>query len=160
MTQPTNLIDPELDLVLERTIEATPERVWRAWTDPEQVRQWFAPAPWRVAECEIDLRPGGAFRTRMESPDGEGFDGAGCYLEVVERERLVWTDALSPGYRPAREPFFTVVLTIEPHGGGSRCVVRALHASPEQRRKHEEMGFQQGWGLCLDQLLEVVTREP
>ena len=158
MIRPTHSCNPELDLIIERTVEVAPERVWRAWTEPELVKQWFAPAPWQLVECEIDLCPGGAFRTKMESPDGETFDGAGCYLDVVEPERLVWTDALEPGFRPAPAPFFTVILTIEPYDVGTRYVVRALHADPEQRRKHEEMGFHQGWGTCLDQLLQVVMQ--
>lgn len=159
MSGPTDNIQPNLDLVLERTLEVGPQRVWKAWTDPEQVKQWFAPAPWTVTECEIDLRPGGMFRTRMEGPDGEGFDGTGCYLEVVEPRRLVFTDALTAGYRPAPESFFTVILTIEAHETGSRYVVRALHADPEQRQKHENMGFYQGWGTCLDQLEQVVAQQ-
>ncbi len=157
MIEPREGIDPELDLFLEGTIEATPERVWEAWTDPEQVKRWFAPAPWRVAECEINLRPGGLFRTRMERPDGESFDGLGCYLDVVKPSRLVFTDALTAGYRPSKESFFTVALTIEPHGAGTRYIVRALHADPESRRKHEDMGFYQGWRTCLDQLEQVVA---
>ena len=156
MIGPREHTDPDLDLVLDRTIEADPQRVWEAWTDPEQVKRWFAPAPWRVAECEIDLRPGGTFRTKMAGPNGEEFDGPGCYLEVIEARRLVFTDALTAGYRPAPEAFFTVILTIEPSEEGSRYVVRALHASREQRQKHEEMGFYEGWRKCLDQLEQVV----
>lgn len=95
--------DPRLDLVLERMVDVPPERVWKAWTEPEHLKERFTPAPWDTIECEIDLRPGGIFRTVMRSPEGREVDaGAGCYLEVVENERLVWTTALEPGYRPAR----------------------------------------------------------
>lgn len=85
--------NPELDLVLERVVDVPPEKVWAAWTEPEQVVKWFTPKPWQTVECQIDLRPGGIFRTVMRSPEGEDHDNVGCWLEVVENERLVWTDA-------------------------------------------------------------------
>jgi uncharacterized protein YndB with AHSA1/START domain len=150
------LHDPELDLVLDRVVDVPPELVWKAWTRAEHLRKWFAPAPWTVADCRIDLRPGGQFLTVMRSPDGEEFPGDGCILEVEENRRLVFTDALGPGYRPAREAFFTCVLTLEPEGSGTRYVARAMHRSPEDRERHEAMGFQDGWGTCLDQLVEMV----
>jgi uncharacterized protein YndB with AHSA1/START domain len=147
--------DPELDLVLERVINVPPELVWQAWTRPEHVKRWFAPAPWSVSECEIDLRPGGAFRTVMRSPEGEAHPGVGCFLEIVENRRLVFTDALEPGYRPAKEPFFTAVVTMEAAGAGTRYVARAIHRDAEGRDKHEAMGFHQGWSAALDQLVEL-----
>ena len=147
--------DPELDLVLERVIDVPLELVWKAWTRPEHVKQWFAPAPWTVSECEIDLRPGGAFRTVMRSPEGESYPSVGCYLEIVENRKLVFTDALGPGYRPAAEPFFTAIVTLEPSGAGTRYVARAIHRDVEARKKHEEMGFHQGWSAALDQLVEL-----
>ncbi len=150
--------DPALDLVLERVIDVPPQRVWEAWTRPEHLVHWFVPRPWSLAECEVDLRPGGRFRTVMRSPDGDEFEGDGCYLEVVEGRRLVFTDALLPGYRPSPEPFFTAVITIEPEGTGTRYVARALHRDPEGRTKHLEMGFLEGWGTALDQLVSHVTR--
>jgi uncharacterized protein YndB with AHSA1/START domain len=58
--------NPDLDLVLERTVAVAPELVWKAWTTPELVARWFAPRPWSVAACEIDLQPGGAFRITVD----------------------------------------------------------------------------------------------
>ena len=85
--------DPRLDLVLERVVEVPPELVWKAWTEPEHLKRWFTPLPWTTVECEIDLRPGGIFRTVMRSPEGQDHPNMGCYLEVVPNRRLVWTDA-------------------------------------------------------------------
>ena len=145
--------DPKLDLVLERVIDVPRDLVWDAWTKPEHVRKWFTPAPWTVTDCEIDLRPGGVFRTAMRSPDGEEFPNVGCYLEVTPKSRLVWTDALLPGYRPAENPFFTAIVTLEPSGSGTRYTVVAIHRDEAGRRRHEEMGFHAGWGKALDQLV-------
>jgi uncharacterized protein YndB with AHSA1/START domain len=147
--------DPKLDLVLQRVIEVPPALVWAAWTRPEYLKKWFTPAPWTVAASEIDLRPGGVFRTVMRSPEGQEHDSAGCYLEVVPERRLVWTAALLPGYRPAPESpmSFTAVLTLEPHGAGTRYTATVLHRDEAGRRQHEEMGFHVGWGKALDQLV-------
>ena len=155
----TSKIDPKLDLVLERVVDVPPELVWKAWTTPEHIKKWFAPAPWTVTECRIDLRPGGEFATTMKSPEGVEMPGSGCYLEVVENKRLVWTDALKPGYRPSEKPFFTCVLTFESHGKGTKFTAVAIHKDEETKTNHENMGFHTGWGQCLDQLVELVKKE-
>lgn len=150
-----HVIDPKLDLVLERHTTVRPELVWKAWTTPEHVKQWFAPKPWTAPECEIDLRPGGQFKFVMRSPEGQLFPNVGCYLEVVPLERLVWTDALLPGFRPAKEPFFTASVHFEPDGkGGTKYTAIAQHRDEEGRKKHEAMGFHEGWGQVFDQLVE------
>jgi len=148
--------DPRLDLVLERVVEVPPEKVWIAWTRPEHLVKWFTPRPWTTTDCEIDLRPGGIFRTVMRSPEGEEHPNVGCYLEVVENRRLVWTDALGPGWRPNPESFMTAVLSIEPHAKGTKYTAIALHKDEADRTRHEEMGFHEGWGKALDQLVEHV----
>lgn len=149
--------DPKLDLVLERVVDVPRELVWAAWTQPDHLSKWFTPAPWTVSACEIDLRPGGRFRTVMRSPEGVEHDNVGCYLEVVPFERLVWTDALLPGYRPSSQPFMTAVVSMEPHGTtGTRYTAIALHKDEAGRKQHEEMGFHEGWGKALDQLVAHV----
>jgi uncharacterized protein YndB with AHSA1/START domain len=150
-------IDPTLDLVLEREVDVPPHLVWAAWTTPEHVKKWFAPKPYETTECEIDLRPGGNFRTVMRSPEGETMDGAtGCVLEVVENRRLVWTAALGPGFRPVTSDFpFTAIITMEPAGSGTKYRAVAVHGSTELRDQHEKMGFHEGWGAALDQLVAM-----
>lgn len=128
-------INPKLDLVLERAVDVPRELVWAAWTKPEHIVKWFTPAPWVTTHCEIDLRPGGMFHTIMRSPEGKDFPNTGCYLEVVPNQRLIWTDALLPGYRPSEKPFFTAVIALEKQGKGTRwTVVRAsdLEEGPSQ----------------------------
>lgn len=153
-------INPELDLILERVVPVKPAQVWKAWTTPEHLMKWFTPVPWETVACEIDLRPGGLFSTTMKSPEGQVMPAsAGCYLEVVENERLVFTDALGPGYRPNAEAFMTAFVLMEPEGEGTRYVAIAKHADAETRKKHEEMGFESGWGTVLDQLVAYVQAE-
>ena len=148
--------DPELDLVLERTVDVPPSAVWRAWTTPEALKRWFTPAPWQTVDCEIDLRPGGIFRTTMRSPDGQEVPSTGCYLEVEPERRLVFTDALGPDYRPNPSPFMTAMILLAPHGPrGTRYTAIAMHHARATRDQHEAMGFSQGWGTALDQLVAL-----
>ena len=157
MTKPLSLKpDPKLDLVLERTLDVPRELVWTALTKAEHLSQWFAPKPWTIADCEIDLRPGGVIRFVLRSPEGQEFPNIGCYLDIVPNERLVWTDALLPGYRPSESPFFTAVLTLEPQGSGTRYRAIAVHRDEAGRKKHEEMGFHEGWGTVADQMVPYI----
>jgi uncharacterized protein YndB with AHSA1/START domain len=158
--------DPDCDLLLERLVDVPVELVWKAWTDPEHLKAWFVPKPWETAECEIDLRPGGIFRTVMRDPEGNVYpDPGGCYLEVEAPHRLVWTSALGPGYRPKplpEEPTpgdlqFTAELTFEAVGDSTRYSVRAIHATRDAAEAHEAMGFSGGWSTALDQLVEHMT---
>jgi uncharacterized protein YndB with AHSA1/START domain len=153
------VIDPKLDLVLERNVDVPPELVWRAWTQPEHLVKWFTPAPWTTVKCEIDLRPGGIFHTVMRSPEGQDFPHHGCYLEIIPNQRLIWTDALGPAFRPSRQNprlsfHFTAAILLEPHGTGTQYRAIVMHGDEESRAKHERMGFHDGWGKALDQLVE------
>ena len=153
------------DLVLERTLNAPRDLVWKAWTDAKLLKQWFAPKPYEISEIEMDLRPGGIFRIRMVGPDGfdTGHGNAGCVLEVVDSERLVWTSALGLQYRPAElastgcESFpMTAVVTFADAGDGkTRYRAVALHRNEADRDVHEKMGFDDGWGKCAEQLEEL-----
>ncbi len=141
------------------------ELVWLAWTSPEHLKKWFTPAPWQTTDCEIDLRPGGIFRTVMRGPEGQEFNNSGCYLEIVESEKLVWTGALGPGYRPRPhheaigDPFLmTAVISLEAQGSGTKYTALVIHGDETAREKHEKMGFHYGWGKALDQLVAMVRK--
>jgi len=163
-------IDPKLDLVLERIVDVPPELVWASWTQPEHLMKWFTPVPWKTVECEIDLRPGGTFRTVMQSPEGQNFPNEGCYLEVVENVRLVWTSALLPGFRPRKSKStcgpdevsaFTAFILLEPSGPGgqgTKYTAVVIHSDEEGRAAHEKMGFHEGWGTALDQLVVAAKK--
>lgn len=148
-------IDQDRDLVLTRIVDVSRQKLWRGWSEPALLTSWFAPKPWTAPECEIDLQPGGIFRTVMQGPDGERFDSTGCILEAVAPERIVFTDALQPGFRPSAESFFSAIVTFEEVPGGTRYTAVARHKSAEDCQKHRDMGFHEGWGLCLDQLVAV-----
>ncbi|OKI49213.1 SRPBCC family protein [Micromonospora sp. CB01531] len=152
-----HLTNPELDLVLERTVDVAPQLVWKAWTTPELIVRWFAPRPWTTTTCELDLQPGGRFNTVMRSPEGDEYPNTGCVLVVEEGSRLVFTSGLGPGFRPQLvEGFaFTAVISIEPDGDGTKYTATAMHADASSRKSHADMGFHEGWGAALDQLVEV-----
>ncbi len=153
-------INPKLDLVLERYVAVPVEKVWAAWTQPDLLMKWFTPVPWKTVACEIDLRPGGAFHTVMQSPEGEKFPGTGCYLEVVPNNRLIWTSALAGGYRPNEPQFgvptFTGVIALQAKGAGTRYTATAIHGTEHDAKIHSEMGFYDGWGAALDQLVALM----
>lgn len=157
--------NPKLDLVLERVVDVPRELVWAAWTKPEHIKKWFTPAPWSTVDCEIDLRPGGIFRTVMRSPEGEETPHVGCYLEIVPNEKLVWTSALGPGFRPivkttdtgsCDEIYFTAVITFEAVGNKTKYTAIAMHGDEATSKMHADMGFYDGWGTTLDQLVALV----
>ena len=158
MSNSKTQIDPQRDLVLERVVPTSREDIWAAWTKPELIVQWFAPKPWTTNSAEIDLRPGGASKFTMASPDGQEFPNTGCVLESIENERLVFTSALEPGYRPSPTPFFTGVIELEEVQGGTLYRAIAMHKDSEDQQKHEQMGFHTGWGQCLDQLVELMSK--
>ena len=153
----------EHDLVLERTLNAPLDLVWEAYTKPEHLKRWFAPRPYEITEIELDLKPGGIFHVRMVGPDNfdTGHGNPGCVLEVVEKQKLSWTSALGPGYRPNEmgegcESFpMTAIITLADAGAGKtlyRAV--ALHRNSADRDTHQTMGFEDGWGTCATQLEE------
>ena len=150
-TQTSAVGDRELKLT--RLIDAPREAVWACWTDPEKLKQWFAPLPYTTPVAELDLRPGGSNLIVMQGPDGTQMPNRGTYLEVTPNARLVFTDAYTGDWSPREgKPFMTVALTFEDEGGKTRYTARVLHWTAEDRETHEKMGFHQGWAICAEQL--------
>ncbi|SMO76071.1 SRPBCC family protein [Paracoccus laeviglucosivorans] len=141
------------DLVLERVLNAPRAAIWRCWTEPALLEQWFCPKPWSVSDARIDLRPGGEFFTVMNGPGGERFENIGVFLDIVPGEKLVFTDAFVPGWRPNGKPFMAAsVILSDTDDGRTDYVARAMHWNAETKAEHEAMGFHQGWGAAADQL--------
>ena len=141
------------ELVLTRVIDVPREKLWRCWTEPKLMLQWFTPAPWKTIHAETDVRPGGSSYVVMQGPDGTEMPNRGVYLEVIKHEKLVFTDAYTSAWEPSENPFFTGILTFEDAGNGqTRYTARALHWTRENRETHEKMGFHEGWGVATDQM--------
>lgn len=149
-------------LRLERRLDAAPAAVWRCWTEPELIKEWFTPRPVRTTIAEIDPVPGGRFRIAMDIPGQGVVDNApGCILVADPGRRLVWTNALGPDFRPAvigsgpMEFAFTADIRMEPDGTGCRYTATVSHATAEATEAHRAMGFLEGWGAATDQLEEL-----
>lgn len=142
------------ELAITRYISASPARVWAAWSTAESLEKWWIPAPIECKVIKLDLRPGGGFETRMREDDSEFKPHLeGCFLEVIPEKRLVFTTVLAEGWRPI-EPWLalTAIITFEAEGQGTRYSARVLHKNTADSSKHEQMGFQEGWGATIGQL--------
>lgn len=148
------------ELTIARFINAPPAVVWKAWSMPEHLAKWWIPAPIECQVVKLDLRPGGGFETQMRQGDGDFQPHVdACFLEIVPEARLVFTTVLNEGWRPA-EPWLalTAIITFEAEGNGTRYANRVLHKNAADAQKHDEMGFQQGWGTAIDQLAALTKR--
>lgn len=145
------------ELVLTRIIDAPPAKLFRAWTEPALMVQWFAPRPWTVVRAETDPRPGGSSLVVMRSPEGTEFPNRGVYLDVVENEMLVLTDAYTSAWEPSEKPFMTAILSFEKLGAMTKYTARLRHWTVADREAHEKMGFHDGWAKATDQLAELVA---
>ena len=145
------------ELSITRLIDVPREKLFRCWTEPALIVQWFTPPPWKTIHAETDVRAGGSSLVVMQGPDGTEMPNRGVYLEVVKNEKLVFTDAYTSAWVPSGKPFFTCVLTFENEGGKTRYTARALHWTAEDCKSHEDMGFHQGWGIAADQLAALAA---
>ena len=141
------------DLVISRLVRAPRATLWRAWTEPALLKEWWCPKPWTTEVRAFDLRAGGAFHTFMQGPDGGTSDNPGSFLAVVPQARLVFTSCLVADWRPATPWMaFTAIITMADEADGTRYVATVMHPDKTTRDKHEEMGFFDGWGTCIGQL--------
>ena len=155
----TNTPDTDArELLLTRLIDAPREKLFRCWTEPALIVQWFTPPPWQTIHAEADVRPGGASYVLMRGPDGTEMPNRGVYLEVVRNERLVFTDAYASAWVPAEKPFFTGIITFADEAGKTRYTALARHWTMADREHHEQMGFHAGWGIATDQLAALAAR--
>jgi uncharacterized protein YndB with AHSA1/START domain len=160
MTQePTTRTDGR-DLILTAILDAPPSALYRAWTDPTLITQWFTPAPWQTVSAEMDLRPGGSSLVTMRSPDGVDVPNRGVFLEVVPDHRLVFTNAYTSAWEPAERAFMTVILTFDEESGNKTLyTAKVRHWTIADREAHEGMGFHQGWPIATRQLAALVEQQ-
>lgn len=153
-------LDPERDLEISRIIKAPRSAVWSAWTQPESFAKWWVPSPEVCRVVSLDVRPGGAMVTEIAPEPGAEFGPhmSACYLEVVEGRRIVFTNALVGGWRPAEQPFITAIITMDDHDLGTAYRSVVMHKNPEDRQTHSDLGFYDGWGTVAAQLAALVER--
>ncbi len=143
----------ERELVVTRILDAPRPLVFKAWTEPEQVARWWGPQGFVTTECEMDIRPGGAYRVGMRSPEGTHHVKRGIYREIVEPERIVFTYAWEDAEgKPGHETLVTV--TFSEHGAKTKLTLhQAIFETVTARDSH-----QAGWTSCLERFAEYLER--
>ena len=145
------------ELLLTRLLPVARDKLYRCWTEPALIVQWFTPPPWKTVAAEVELRAGGSSLITMQGPDGTQVPNRGVYLEVVPNRRLVFTDAYTGAWEPSAKPFMTGLLSFDDEAGGTRYTARVRHWSAEDRDAHEKMGFHAGWGVATEQLAALAA---
>lgn len=138
------------EIVITRDFNAPPGRVFEAWTNPDQVRQWYGCGEMDLRSCEIDLRVGGTYRYELIGPDGSLHTMTGRYLEIVRPDRLVYTERYISDQFESDEAFVTV--TFAARNGRTRLTSTVLHKSAANRDMHLNSGVEKGAALTLDRL--------
>lgn len=139
-------------LILMRELDAPRDKVFTAWTDPEQAARWWGPKGFTSVSCTMDVRVGGAWRRAMRAPDGSLHIASGVYREIVRPERLVFTYAWEDDAgRP--KPETLVTLTFADRGGGKTRLTlhQALFETVAARDDHRG-----GWSGCLDRFADYL----
>jgi uncharacterized protein YndB with AHSA1/START domain len=156
----------ERELVITRIFDAPRELVWKAWTDPERVKRWWGPKDFTSPVSKIDLRVGGSYLNCMRSPEGEDYWSAGVYREIVEPERIVYTDSFSDAEGnlvPASHYGMSgdwplellVTVTFEEYEGKTRLTLRHVGIPAGENRDMAKAG----WNESFDKLAEYLEKE-
>ena len=159
MAAGNSVIAPERTVVTTRVFDAPREVVYKAWTDPKQLAQWFPPKDFTSPRCEVDARPGGVFRCDMKGPDGPPFNGAvfpgkGVFREVVPNERLVFTFAGDDDTPPP------ILMTVLFQDQGKKTKL-TIHQTAETVADYEallKLGVREGLGQSFEKLDELLAR--
>jgi uncharacterized protein YndB with AHSA1/START domain len=148
----SDLATAERELVVSRLIDAPRALVFRAWTDADHVARWWGPQGYVTTYCKMDIRPGGAFRVCMRSPEGTDHRKRGVYREIVAPERIVFTFAWEDAEGNLGHELLTTV-TFAEHGEGTLLTLhQALFQTTEACDSHRG-----GWTSCLARFAEYVT---
>ena len=146
----------ERELVITRIFDAPRELVFKAWTDPRHVAQWWGPKGFTNPVCEMDVRPGGALRIVMRAPDGADHAMKGVFREVVEPERLVFTNIAVDAQGNTLLEGLTIV-TFAEHGGKTKLTLQTSAAGVAAEAAQMLAGMEQGWTQSLDRLEDCLA---
>ncbi|HEX9990599.1 MAG TPA: SRPBCC domain-containing protein [Chloroflexia bacterium] len=144
-------------LTLERIIDAPRELVFRAWTDPKQVAQWWGPKYFTNPVCELDARPGGAILIHMAGPDGVVYPTKGTFDEIVEPERLVMTISAIGDEDGNFQLEDITTVTFAEHEGKTKLTVHAVVTRATPAAEGALAGMEQGWTESLERLADYVA---
>ena len=143
---------PSFELVMKREIAAPRERVFAAWIDPRQAARWWLPQNFTALSCEMDVRPGGAWRRRMRSPSGAVATKFGVYREIIAPERLVFT-YITEYADSTIDPETLVTVTFADLGERTRLTLRHTAFQTEATRDDHEGG----WASCLERFSTFIA---
>lgn len=158
------------DFVISRVVDAPCDLVWKAFTEPERMQQWFSPKGFTVITADMDFRPGGRYLYGMRGPDGSEMWGKSAYREIVKPERIVFIHSFSdpeggttrhPGHPAWPLEMLATYEFEEQPGGKTRVTIRwkAYNATPEEQNifdtNHDSMRM--GWGGTLEQLVAYLA---
>ena len=159
------------EFVISRTFDAPRELIWKAWTDPKEMTQWWGPRGFANPVCELDVRVGGAWRIVMRSSEGGDYPCHGFYREIIDQEKLVmtmdvsghpneWWDMVLPNRDKTQTPLLAMIQTVtfEKLGGKTKLTVRIRFDSVAIRDSMLKMGMTEGWSQSLDRLAELATK--
>jgi uncharacterized protein YndB with AHSA1/START domain len=160
MTAKTNPTEEPADrvLVMERVFDAPRELVFKAWTDPKHVAQWWGPKGFTNPVCELDVRPGGAILIHMRGPDGVVYPTKGVYREIAPPERLVFTNNAFEDEEGNSQLEVLTTVTFAEHNGKTKITLRAVVAKSTPEVAAALAGMEEGWNQSLDRLAEDLAK--
>ena len=151
------------ELVITRIFDAPRERVWKAWTDPKEMKQWWGPKAFTTPFLSVDLRLGGTFRYCMRSPEGKDYWGTGVYREIVPGKRIVYADSFADEkgnvvpatyYGMSSDLPLEMLVTVTFEESNGRTKVTLHHAGMPAGPDRD--GATQGWNEMFDKLVKFL----
>jgi len=142
---------PNRTLSIEKTLNAPLELVWKAWTQPEHIAQWWGPKGMETKVAKHDFQVGGTWKFVMMMPNGQEFIGEGVYSEIVEFEKII----SSADFKPMTEGVEIQAL-FKAKGDQTEFTFHCVHATEEYCKQQEQMGFYNGWGSTFNRLAEYL----
>ena len=149
---------PDAEVTLVRVFDAPRDLVWKAWTDPEQLAQWWGPKDFTNPVCEIDVRRGGKILIHMRAPDGTVYPMTGVFHEIDPPRRLVFEDAAVDENGNILLEGFTIV-TFEEQGRKTKLTIESIAVAVGPGSTEMCKGMETGWAESLDRLADRVVSQ-